>query len=585
MQGRNLKKNKRTLMAPIYQWRLRIVVVILLLIALGLVVRLVNLTIINRQFLRNQGNARTMRILTIPAHRGMIVDRRGEPLAISTPVVAIWVDPTYFKPTKQQLFRLSHFLHSNPQNIREIVSHGHYKEFVYLKRGLNPSLAKQIKNLKIPGVFLQNEYHRYYPEGPVMAHVLGLTNVDDKGQEGLELAYNTWLEGQSGLKKVIKDRLGHIVADIRSIRAPKPGHNLKLSIDKRIQYVAFRELKSGIERYQADSGSVVVLDVKTGEVLAMVNWPSYNPNDRLTVRNGQTRNRALTDLFEPGSAIKSFSMASVLASGRFTPNSQIDTSPGWMIVAGKRIRDEHNNGVMNLTKILQISSNMGMSKLILSLPAENLWSTLHQVGFGQITQSGFPGERTGSLPNFKVWNPFVLATLSFGYGISVTALQLAQAYAVLAHGGIKLPITFLKVQAAEVPVGQRVLDKRISREVLDMLESVLTKEGTAPLARVPGYRVTGKTGTARMVGEHGYEKHHYNSIFIGIAPASHPRLVVAVVLHDPKGRLYYGGYTAGPIFSQVMNNALHFLTIPPDNLTSLNQPLPKIIRPAQAMND
>lgn len=585
MQGRNLKKNKRTLMAPIYQWRLRIVVVILLLIALGLVIRLVNLTIINRQFLRNQGNARTMRILTIPAHRGMIVDRRGEPLAISTPVVAIWVDPSYFKPTKQQLSRLSHFLHSNPQNIREIVSHGHYKEFVYLKRGLNPSLAKQIKNLKIPGVFLQNEYHRYYPEGPVMAHVLGLTNVDDKGQEGLELAYNTWLEGQSGLKKVIKDRLGHIVADIQSVRAPKPGHNLKLSIDKRIQYVAFRELKSGIERYQADSGSVVVLDVKTGEILAMVNWPAYNPNDRLTVRNGQTRNRALTDLFEPGSTIKSFSMASVLASGRFTPNSQIDTSPGWMIVAGKRIRDEHNNGVMNLTKILQISSNMGMSKLILSLPAENLWRTLHQVGFGQITQSGFPGERTGSLPNFKVWNPFVLATLSFGYGISVTALQLAQAYAVLAHGGIKLPITFLKVQAAEVPVGQRVLDKRISREVLDMLESVLTKEGTAPLARVPGYRVTGKTGTVRIVGAHGYEKHHYNSIFIGIAPASHPRLVVAVVLHDPKGRLYYGGYTAGPIFSQVMNNALHLLTIPPDNLTSLNQPLPKMIRPSQVMKD
>ncbi|OIZ95144.1 cell division protein [Candidatus Rickettsiella isopodorum] len=584
MQRRRVKKNKRTPIASTYQWRLMIVVFILLIVALGLIGRLINLTIVNRQFLRNQGNARTVRTLTIPAHRGMILDRRGEPLAISTPVDAIWIDPAYFKPNRQQLSLLSHFLHINPQTIHEIGLHGQFKEFVYLKRGLNPSLAKQIKDLKIPGLFLQNEYHRYYPEGPVMAHVVGLTNVDDKGQEGLELAYNNWLEGQSGLKKVIKDRLGHVVADIRSIRQPRPGHQLQLSIDKRIQYAAFRELKTGIERYQADSGSVVVLDVKTGEILAMANWPSYNPNDRLTTQDGHTRNRALTDLFEPGSTIKSFSMASVLASSRFTPSSQIDTSPGWMIVAGKRIMDERNNGVMDLTKILQISSNMGMSKLILSLPAENLWNTLNTVGFGQITQSGFPGERTGSLPNFKVWNPFVLATLSFGYGISVTALQLAQAYAVLADGGVKVPVTFLKIQG-DAPSGQRVLDKTISREVLDMLESVLTKGGTAPLARVPGYRVTGKTGTVRIVGVHGYEKHRYNSIFIGIAPASHPRLVVAVVLHDPKGRLYYGGYTAGPIFSHVMNNALHLLNIPPDDLASLNQPLPHVMLPSQGMQD
>lgn len=584
MQGRNVKKNKRASIVSTIQWRLMIVVCILLVIVLGLIVRLINLTVINRQFLRNQGNARTVRTLNIPAHRGMILDRHGEPLAISTPVEAIWIDPAYFKPNRQQLSLLSHFLHIKPQTIHETALRGQLKEFVYLKRGLNPSLAKKIKDLKIPGIFLQNEYHRYYPEGLVMAHVVGLTNVDDKGQEGLELAYNNWLEGQSGLKKVIKDRLGHVVADIRSIRQPKPGRDLQLSIDKRIQYVAFRELKIGIERYQADSGSIVVLDVKTGEILAMVNWPSYNPNDRLTVYDGYTRNRALTDLFEPGSTIKSFSMASVLASSRLTPNSQIDTSPGWMIVAGKRIMDEHNNGVMDLTKILQISSNMGMSKLVLSLPAENLWNTLNAVGFGQITQSGFPGERTGHLPNFKVWNPFVLATLSFGYGVSVTALQLAQAYAVLAHGGIKVPTTFLKVKN-KVPLGQQVMDKNIAREVLNMLESVLTKGGTAPLARVPGYRVIGKTGTVRIVGTHGYEKHHYNSLFIGIAPASHPRLVVAVILHDPKGRLYYGGYTAGPIFSHVMNNALHLLNIPPDNLASLNQPLSKATLSLQAKSD
>lgn len=566
------------------RWRLGVVVLILLIIAFGLIVRLIDLTIVSRQFLRKQGNARTVRNLVIPAHRGMILDRRGEPLAISTPVNAVWVEPASFSPNFTQLRSLSQLLHIPAQTIREQALHAQEKEFLYLKRGLNPSLANQIKALKIPGLFLQNEYHRYYPEGPVMAHVIGLTNVDDKGQEGLELAYNNWIEGRSGLKKVIKDRLGRVIADVRSIRAPQPGHDLQLSIDKRIQYVAYRELNTGVKKYQADSGSVVVLDVKTGEILAMANAPSYNPNDRITTQDGRYRNRALTDLFEPGSTIKSFSMASVLASGQFTPSSQVDTSPGWMIVAGKRIMDEHNNGVMDLTKILQISSNMGMSKLVLSLPADNLWSLLHGVGFGQLSQSGFPGERTGSLPNFRVWNPFVLATLSFGYGLSVTALQLAQAYAVLANGGIKVPVTFLKIQG-QPPTGQRVIDAKISREVLDMLETVLTKGGTAPLARVPGYRVTGKTGTVRIVGAQGYEKHRHNSIFIGIAPASHPRLVVAVVLHDPKGNAYYGGYTAGPIFSHVMSNALHLLNISPDDLASLNQTSEKVVLPPKGMVD
>ncbi len=570
MRVRNRKKSERTPPRSSYQSRLLVLVFILLFIALGLIGRLINLTVINRQFLQNQGNARTVRRVTIPAHRGMILDRHGVPLAISTPVNAVWIDPTDFKPSASQLARLSTLLHVSKPLIRHQSVHGRGREFVYLKRGLNPGLARQIKSLKIPGVFLQDEYHRYYPEGPVMAHVVGLTDVDDKGQEGLELAYNHWLEGQAGLKQVIKDRLGHVVADIRAIRPPKPGHDLQLSIDKRIQYVAYRELKAGVERYQADSGSVVVLDVKTGEILAMVNWPSYNPNDRRSAQAGHTRNRALTDLFEPGSTIKSFSMASVLSNSQLAPTSQIDTSPGWMIVAGKRITDERNNGMMDFTQILQISSNMGMSKLILAQPAENLWNMLHRVGFGQVTASDFPGERTGSLPHFRVWNPFVLATLSFGYGISVTALQLAQAYAVLAQGGIKVPVTFLKVREGEAALGQRVMNRRVSREILDMLESVLSKGGTAPLARVPGYRVTGKTGTVRIVGVHGYEKHRYNSIFIGIAPASQPRLVVAVILHDPKGRLYYGGYTAGPIFSYVMSNALHLLNIAPDEAASLN---------------
>ena len=583
MGVRHLNKTRRT-SSMLTASRLWVVVFILMVIAFGLIARLLDLTVIDRQFLRSQGNARTVRSVIIPAHRGMILDRNGDPLAVSTPVNAVWIDPTSFKPQPSQLRALSQLLHIPAQTLHEQWRRAQDKEFVYLKRGLNPSLGAKIKALKIPGVFLQDEYHRYYPEGAVMAHVIGLTNVDDKGQEGLELAYNNWLEGRSGLKKVIKDRLGRIIADVRSIRAPSPGHDLQLSIDRRIQYIAYRELKDGVEKYQADSGSVVVLDVRSGEILAMANWPTYNPNDRVNIQDGRYRNRAVTDLFEPGSTIKSFSMASVLASGQFTPSSQINTAPGWMIVAGKRIMDERNNGVMDLTKILQISSNMGMSKLVLSLPAENLWNMLHAVGFGQLSQSGFPGERTGSLPNFRVWNPFVLATLSFGYGLSVTALQLTQAYAVLAHAGIKLPVTFLKIQGAP-PAGQRVIDAKMSREVLDMLESVLTKGGTAPLARVPGYRVTGKTGTVRIVGAQGYEKHHYNSIFIGIAPASRPRLVVAVVLHDPKGRLYYGGYTAGPIFSHVMNNTLHLLNIPPDDLASLNQAPPKVVVPPKGLVD
>jgi cell division protein FtsI (penicillin-binding protein 3) len=567
MGVRDLKQVKR---APCASGRLWVIVIILSVIALGLVGRLIDLTVINRQFLQDQGNARTLRNLTIPAHRGMILDRQGEPLAISTPVDAAWIDPTAFNPTAVQLKSLSRLLHLSSQTIQEQSARAGDKEFIYLKRGLNPNLGRQIKTLKIPGLFLQSQYHRYYPEGPVMAHVLGLTNVDDEGQEGLELAFNNWLEGESGLKKVIKDRLGHVIAEVRSIREPKPGHDLQLSIDKRIQYIAYRELKTGVEKYNADSGSAVLLNVQTGEILAMVNWPSYNPNDRLNTQDGHYRNRALTDLFEPGSTIKSFSMASVLASGLFTPSSEIDTSPGWMIVAGKRIADEHNNGILDLTKILQISSNVGMSKLVLSLPPNNLWNTLHDVGFGQVSHSGFPGERMGSLPHFQVWNPFVLATLSFGYGLSVTALQLAQAYAVLAHQGIKIPVTFLKLQG-DPPQGQKVIDPGVARKVLDMLESVLTQGGTAPLARVPGYRVTGKTGTARIVGPEGYEKHHYNSIFIGIAPASQPRLVLAVVLHDPKGHFYYGGYTAGPIFSHIMGSTLHLLNVPPDDLASLEQ--------------
>jgi cell division protein FtsI (penicillin-binding protein 3) len=550
-----------------YRGRYYVVIAILLLASLGLVARLVDLTVINRTFLQDQGNARTLRTITLPAYRGMIVDRNNAPLAISTPVDSVWINPKDFDPSHTQLIKLANLLEISKAEINDKADNAGDKEFVYLKRGLDPNVGKAVKALNIAGIYLQNEYKRFYPEGEVTAHVLGFTNIDDQGQEGLELAYNQWLGGVDGLMKVLRDRFGHIVQTIDVLRKPRPGQNLQLSIDRRIQYFAFQDLAAGVAHFKAKSGSVVVLDVNTGEILAMVNWPSYNPNNRSSNTEGRYRNRAVTDLFEPGSTMKTFSMAAALATGKYQPASTVDTSPGIIYINGHKVDDDgHNNGVMDMAGILKVSSNVGMSKITLSLPPENWWSMVHKMGFGQLTESGFPGERSGLLMNYSIWDPFVLATNSFGYGISVTALQLARAYAILAADGIKRPVSFLKV--AEPPAGEQVLDPKVASELRIMLESVLSKNGgTAPLARVPGYRVTGKTGTAHIVGEHGYERNDYNSIFVGIAPASHPRLVVAVVIHDPQNGQYFGGYVAGPIFSKIMGETLRLLNIPPDDLS------------------
>jgi cell division protein FtsI (penicillin-binding protein 3) len=553
-------------------WRFYFLITIIVFVILGLVVRVVDLTIIKQSFLQHEGNARVMRTLNTPAFRGMIMDRNGYPLAVSTSVYSVWVNPQDIVLTQQNSNLLAKLLAIHPADIHNelVLAKIKHKEFIYLKRSVAPNIADQIKKLKLPGLFLQEEYKRYYPEGEVAAHIVGLTNIDDKGQEGLELAYNPWLSGVPGKKSVIKDRLGRTVAELKTLQEQVPGKDLKLSIDRRIQYLAYRELMNGMKQNAAASGSVVVLDTKTGEVLAMVNQPSFNPNNRSVHHSEVYRNRAVTDSFEPGSTIKAFSIASALESGLYKPTSVVDTNPGWLRVDHHVVRDEHNNGQIDIAQILQYSSNVGTTKIILSLPPAQLWRVLHRIGFGEMTGVGFPGEQSGSLVNRAKWAPFTLATLAFGYGISVTPIQLAQAYSVFANNGIKLPVSLLKV--SKEPVGERVLDEKVAKQMMSLLETVTTaKRATGELAKITGFRVAGKTGTSLMVGVHGYQQHHYIATFVGVAPVSRPRLIVAVVIHDPRGKFHHASFVSAPIFEKIMEGTLRILNVTPDDMVALDK--------------
>lgn len=549
------------------RWRHYFVIGLFFLCILGLVWRLVFLTILDRDFLTSQGDARTIRLLRIPAYRGMITDRNGEPLAISTPMNSVWIDPRKFQLEHPGSLKLRRWLSLKPGTLKERLETGKGREFAYLKRGVDPETAAKIKALDIPGVYLQHEFRRFYPEGAVTSHLLGFTNIDDHGQEGIELAFDQWLRGRAGKRRVLKDRLGRVVENIDMISESRPGHNLALSIDRRIQYLAYRALRDAVNKYKATSGSVVVLNIPTGEILAMVNEPTYNPNDKR--KPGQSnlyRNRAVTDVFEPGSVIKTFSMVTALNSGKYKANTVLNTHPGWMKIGKNVVRDIRDHGRLSLNDVLKYSSNVGISKLVLSLPARNLWQTLNQVGFGQRTNSGFPGESAGSLPNHLRWRPFEVATLAFGYGIAATPLQLAQAYAILASGGIKRPVTLLRQTKA--PKQEQVLDPIVANKVLNMLVNVVEgKKGTGGRAKLRNYHVAGKTGTARMLGAEGYEKNHHIASFAGIAPATKPRLVVVVVVTDPQEKAYYGSVVAAPVFAKVMQGALRVLQVPPDKLS------------------
>ncbi len=542
-----------------YPWRFKLVLGLLLCTFALIIWRVVDLQILDHEFLSMEGDARTLRTEPVTAYRGMILDRNGKPLAVSTPVVSIWVNPQEVDDPQVLASALKDPLMMPKGALLQRLQANSSREFIYLKRHLTPAQAAQILDLKIKGVHGQREYRRYYPAGEVAAHLVGFTDIDDSGQEGMELAYDDWLQGVAGSKLVMKDRYGRIVEDIRSLREDKPGNNLYLSIDLRLQYLAYRELLAAVREHKAKSGTLVLLDAQTGEVLALVNQPSYNPNKRSTINRSNLRNRALTDIFEPGSTVKPLTVAAALESGKYSPASRINTTPGYLRIGRNTIRDHRNYGEIDLTTLLVKSSNVGAGKLALAMDADAVWSMFSRVRFGQDTGSGFPGERTGRLPYHEDWRDIERVTLSYGYGVSVTALQLAQAYTAFAGQG-ELKLTSLLKQDAPV-VGEPVMSVSTAKSILSMLEAV-TRDGTGTRARVPFYQVAGKTGTVHKVSAGNYQSDKYMALFAGLAPANDPKVVAVVVIDEPGGREYYGGEVAAPVFSRVVAGALRLLNVP-----------------------
>lgn len=551
-----------TVHTAVKPYRMMIVVLIIMSSVLVLIGRAFDLHILDREFLQSKGSEHYLKKIPIATHRGMITDRYGELLAVSTPVDSVWVKPEEFIPSRAEWPKLAKLLGVDLMHIQRSVMKRKQLGFVYLKRHIAPKLAQQVMALGLPGVSLQREYRRYYPTGEVTSHVVGFTNIDDVGQEGMELAHNDWLSGQQGIRRVLIDRLGRVIKHDKLIKQAIPGKDLTLSIDRRLQYLAYRELKKAVYQHKAKSGSVVVLDVHTGEVLAMVNQPSYNPNNRRDLIGRKYRNRAVTDVFEPGSTIKPFTIAAALETGRYQPQTIIDTSPGILRIGRNTIHDTRNYGAIDLTRIMQKSSNVGASKLALSIPANNLWRMHTGVGFGTNSQSGFPGEVAGLVNAVSDKQRIERATLSYGYGLSVTALQLARAYSAIANKGRLVPVSFQRVDT--VVEGQPVLRPRTARQVISMMETVVSEEGTGVLASIPGYRVAGKTGTVKKITLNGYSNSRYIAIFAGMIPASDPRLVMVVTIDEPSGGVYYGGKVAAPVFARVMSGAMRILDIPPD---------------------
>jgi len=540
-------------------WRRRVLLLMVLSGFAVLLGRSVYLQAMHTDFLQQKGDARYSRVMTLSAHRGMITDRHGEPLAISTPVESIWASPPDVEADSAQIKKLAELLGIKQADLRKKLARD--RSFVYLKRRMPPPDAARVMQLAIPGIFMQREYRRYYPAAEVTAHLVGFTGIDDKGQEGMELVFQKWLSGKPGSRHVLKDRRGHIVEDLEAVKVPQDGHDLALSIDRNIQYLAYRELARAVEEHKAKAGAIVVLDAKSGEVLAMANQPVYNPNNPVKIA-GKSRNRAIVDIFEPGSTLKPFTAAAALEAGTFKADTKIETAPGFMRIGRATIHDAHPQGLITVSEVIQKSSNVGAAKMALSLQPQYLWSTFNQMGFGSPVNIGFPGEATGRLRPYKSWRPIEQATMSYGHGISLSLIQLARAYTVFANDGEIRPVSLLKVK--EHPVGQQVFSASTARSVRDMLETVVQVGGTAPYAQVMGYRVAGKTGTAHKLDVGGYAADRYVSSFVGMAPASNPRLIIAVMIDEPSGGKYYGGTVAAPVFSAVMAGALRQLAVPQD---------------------
>ncbi|WP_058197515.1 peptidoglycan D,D-transpeptidase FtsI family protein, partial [Xanthomonas translucens] len=543
--------------------RLVLVGAALSLCSVTLIGRAAYVQIINSDFYQRQGEARYLRELPIATSRGMITDRNGEPLAVSTPVESIWVNPQELLRNPDRIPQLAQALELPSDELTAKLSQKSDKEFMYLKRRINPDKAHAVVALGIPGVFSQREFRRFYPQGEAMAHVLGFTNIDDRGQEGLELAYDEWLRGKPGSKRVIRDRKGAIVESIDLVKPAEPGKDLTLSIDRRIQFLAYKELRNALAQNNAAGGSIVVMDVATGEIMAMVNLPTYNPNSVTGVNSDARRNRAVTDLVEPGSTMKPLTISTALKAGVVTKDTLIDTNPGYMAVGRFTIKDvPRNNGVLTVTGVITRSSNIGAAKIGAKLPDQTFYDQIHSYGYGSAPHSGFPGESAGVLPPPGRWSGSSKTTMSYGYGLSVTPLQIARAYCALGNGGKLVTPTFIKGQHEET---KGVLSPAIAKEVVTMMETVVT-QGGAKGAAILGYHVAGKTGTARLNGPGGYIRGHYNALFAGLVPASNPRFATVIVINDPQGAKYYGGLVSAPVFHNVMEGALRLMDVPPDDI-------------------
>jgi cell division protein FtsI (penicillin-binding protein 3) len=546
------------------RWRGAVLLALFALGAAALESRILYLQLVNKEFLAAQANDRHLRTVEISAHRGSLTDRDGEPLAVSTPVDTIVGNPRDLKDALDRIGELADATGQDEDSLARRVTSNLGRDFVYLQRHLSPGRAEQVMALGLPGVSTMREYHRYYPEGEVVGHLLGFTDIDDHGQEGLEAEFDQWLRGENGSKRVLQDRLGHVIGDVELIAEARPGRDLKASIDLRLQYLAYRELKAMVMDTRARSGTAVVLDPNTGEVLAMVNQPSYNPNDRLQYSAERYRNRAITDIFEPGSSFKPLVMAAAIESGGFKPTTIVDTSPGFLTVNGRIITtDETNLGKIPLMTVLARSSDVGAARVALTMEPHEIWRVLAGFGIGRLTDSGYPGESAGRLNDPQHWRQIGQATLAYGYGVAVTPLQLARAYSAIAADGMLRPVSMLALD--KPPPGTRVISSSTARALTQMMEAVVSPAGTGKRAAVRNYRVAGKTGTAQKAVVGGHSDSRHTAFFAGFAPATHPRLVVVVVIDEPQGA-YYGADVAAPVFSNIVTGALRVLAVPPDAL-------------------